>query len=144
MSTAETETPAEELARLRLEDAERERESLDEEQAFELEALRLVSQLSKELGKRGKDFEVVTTPFGVFGVKKPDAQGVAQWDKAIAADASTDRLIMILRHYIVPEAKALEFHQVATDRPGIVKGQNSVGMAFLGLTGAVKFDAKKK
>jgi len=90
----------------------------------------------------------VNTPFGVWGVRKPDAQGIAQYDKAgkamVERGESADRVIGVLRHYIVPEDKMLDFHKVATERPGVVTGANSVGMAFMSLTGQVRFDAKKK
>ena len=134
----------ERLKALRAEEANRQANADLEEDALELEELELVSELSKT-GVRGKDFEVVNTQFGVFGVTKPDPRGIAAWDKAVSEKViSPDRLAGILRNYIVPTSKAIEFHGVATERPGIVSGPGSVGMAFLSLTGAVRFDSKKK
>lgn len=136
---------ADELATLRAEEQRRLEILQEDEDARELEELRLSSQLAKELGVRGKDFEIVNTTFGVFGVRKPDAQGIAQWDKAVSATPpSAERLIGILRHYVVPESKKLEFHAVASERPGIAMGSYSVAAAFQSLTGAGRFDAKKK
>lgn len=138
-------TPAEELAQLRKEAALREEERQADEDARELEELRLDAKLSAEMGKRGIDYEIVNTPFGVWGVRKPDAKGLQQWDRAVdAKEVSNERLAGILRHYIVPEDKALDFHRVATDRPGIARGQGSVGMAFLALSGHVRFEGQKK
>ncbi len=145
MTTQTSPNPSERLKALREEESQRQAQADAEEDARELEELELVSELSKT-GTRGKDFEVVNTPFGVWGVLKPDPRGIAAWDKAVSEKIiSPDRLAGILRNYIAPPAsKAIEFHAVATERPGIVSGPGSVGVAFLSLTGAVRFDAKKK
>lgn len=137
------ETPEEELARLRAEEHDRQEAEAKEEEARELEELRLVSTLSRE-GKRSVDFEVVNTPYGVFGVRKPDAQGIAQFDKAVAVEnPSVVKIIGILRNYILPTSKALEFHKIAQERPGIATGENSVATAFRALTGATRYKGKK-
>lgn len=138
-------SPAEELKKLRDEEAKAEETREAEEQARELEELRLASRLRGELGVRGKDFEVVNTPYIVFGVRKPDAQGIAQINKAVDEKTpNVDRIIGILRNYIVPDEKKNEFHLVAAERPGVATGANSAMAAFLGLAGAIRFDAKKK
>src|SRR5580658_6785677 len=133
------ESPAEELRRLRANAAARQKVEEEENEARELAELRLVEELS--LGgsrKRGVDFEVVNTQFGVFGVRVPDPRGIKQWDVATGSATDEDpvdpnRLAGILKHYIVPEKDQERFHLTATDRPGIVTGPTSVGAAFLAL-----------
>jgi|HubBroStandDraft_6_1064221.scaffolds.fasta_scaffold525160_3 hypothetical protein len=144
MNTQTAPVDVERLRALRLEESLRQESADREEDSRELEELELVSELSKT-GVRGKDFEVVNTQFGVFGVTKPDARGIAAWDKAVSEKViSPDRLAGILRNYILPTSKAIEFHAIATERPGIVSGPGSLGVAFLSLTGALRFDSKKK
>jgi hypothetical protein len=133
-------TSEERLKALREREAARLEALQAEEDARELEELELAESLSS-LGVRGKDFEVVNTPFGVFGIKKPDARGIAAWDKASGTNANTDKLTVILRSYIVPEVDKLKFHQVCTERPGVT---SIVAAAFLSLVGVVRFEQKKR
>jgi hypothetical protein len=141
-ATPTPETPAEELKRLRQERAARDEQAQAEEDGRELEELRLDARLSGELGKRGKDYELVNTPFGVFGVRTPDSQGIAAWDRITGEKTiNTDKLTTMLRHYVVPIEKQVEFHQVATDRPAVA---HRVGTAFAALLGSERLEGKKK
>jgi hypothetical protein len=141
---AEGETKAERFARLRRAESARQQALSEEADGFELEALELAEKLSAGGKVRGRDFEVVETPWGVFGVRKPDPQGIAQLNKALLADKDDpDRLTGILKNYIVPDEKKNPFHALATDLPGFVSS-GYVTAAFLKLAGVEAFQAKKK
>lgn len=135
-----------ELEQLEQRDAEREKTAEKAAQARRLDELRLVEQLRGQLGgERGQAFEVVNTPWGVWGVRKPDSRGLQAFDREMKKDESDPvKLVEILRHYIVPEDRKLAFHAVGSERDGVVLASNSVGMAFLSLAGRARFDAKKK
>jgi hypothetical protein len=136
------EVQAERLKELRKREAARQEVAQAEDDARELQELELVERLEADgLGVRGKGFEVVNTPFGVFGIKKPDARGMAAWDKASGSGANSDRLTGILRNYIVPESDAMRFHAVCSDTPGVTQ---VVAAAFLFLSGNVRFEQKKR
>jgi hypothetical protein len=142
-ASVSSETPAQKLSRLRQAEAERQ-DAIDKAaEAFELEALELAETLSTGGAVRGKDFEVVETPWGVFGVRKPDPRGIAQVNKAIEKDKDTDTLAGILKNYIVPDSKKNPFHALATDLPGFISS-GYVTAAFLKLAGVEAFQAKKK
>src|SRR5271156_709848 len=108
-------TAADLLTLLRAEKAKRDEVSEAEEDARELEELKLDSELSSQGLKRGKDYEIANTPFGVFGVKRPDPQGFKAWEKATSATpVDTDRLAGVLKNYILPPGpKQNEFHLAA-------------------------------
>lgn len=135
--------PEEELAKLRRSREEREAAAEAEAQRLELEELRLDEELSST-GKRGKDYEILVTDFGVFGLKKPDTKGIEAWRKLTSkdsADITEDKIAMILRHYIVPEARANDFHLATTERPEVATRMAHV---FRALLGAKHIESKKK
>ena len=143
MTEAQALSPEEELAKLRKSREARDAAAEADDQALELEELRLDEQLSAA-GKRGKDYEIVATDYGVFGVKTPDTKGIDAWDRLTKKDSSEltgDKVVAILRHYIVPPERVNDFHRVATERPMIA---NRVGLAFVSLMGAKHIESKKK
>lgn len=135
------------LAALRAKRSLRDREEEAEEEARDLRELELEDMLADKLGKRGKDFLVVSTPWGVWGVRKPDPQGVTQYSRRMTEFEKTNDilgLVGVLRHYIEPPEAANDFHKVAAERPFLVTGTGGIGLAFMALAGLVSADAKKK
>jgi hypothetical protein len=135
-----------ELATLRA--AERDRLDAEdaEETARELEELKLAKQIAEETGgRRGRDFEVVNTEHGVFGVRKPEFDQVKRWNKISdrlgGGKAEPDDLIPVLRDHIIGKEKALAFHAAAAAFPGII---NEVSRGFMRLMGITLGDSKKK
>ena len=137
------ETPAAKLKRLRDEKQKRDDAAAEEEEALELEALELDSKLSAGGAKRGKDYEIEVTPFGVFGIKLLDAPGIAALNKVTADPQQTDadKLTMVLRPYILPETKQIDFHTVCTSRPDV---SYLLALAARKLLGSKGIEAKKK
>lgn len=149
MSTVETaqttptqEEPAEVLRRERLQKARKKNDDHAAAKRRELEDREIeVAELTEKLevstkGKRGTDFEVVSTPFGVYGIRKPDHQAVTNWDKATNEKRlSLDWQIGLLRHYILPDPNVdgIAWAQQGALRPGIVW---ETAAAFTALMGA--------
>lgn len=118
-----------------------EKEATDER---ELEALELQAKIVAETkGVRGRDFAIVNNVFGVFAVRKPDAQAIGNWDRARDEDRlSLEWQIALLRNYIFPDkARGIEWAQIASDRPGLVW---ETANAFLELMGVSKSAVSKK
>lgn len=139
---AAPEGAADKLARLRKEKAKRDAEAEAEAEARELAELELDSKLS-ETGKRGRDYEILSTAFGVFALALPDAGGIAQFNKATkdANALDADRIAGILRHYVVPESQKIEFHRICTERPDVAFRAAGLVRALLG---SEALDSKKK
>jgi hypothetical protein len=133
----------EQLAALKKARATREAEEQAEAERLEFEELRLDEELAGKLGKRGKDYEILSTEFGVFALKRPDTKGLEAWRRATKdPDAITeDKLAMVLRHYIVPAERANDFHLATTERPEIATRMAHV---FRALMGAKHLESKKK
>lgn len=138
------ETRPERIARLEREQRAREEQAETEAEDRHVEALELDAELAATVGKRGRDYEVVETPFCVFGVRRPDKRGIQQINKATSdlENIDTDKLAGIVRHYVLPEGKKqIDFHAAASDHGDIAIRATS---AIRALLGSEKLDAKKK
>ena len=72
----------ERLAELRAAQYDREQAKAEKAEELELEALELAAKLETSIGKRGEDFAIIQNAFGVFAIRKPDAQAIRNWERA--------------------------------------------------------------
>jgi hypothetical protein len=137
------ETKKERLEALRTARAARDKAAADAADERELAAEELHAALAGPDMVRGVDFEIVTNPFGVYAIRKPDNQAILNWDNATKGKKlSLDWQIGILRNYILPDkAKGIEWAQVAAQRPGLAWDTSN---AFMRLMGVVVEETEKK
>ena len=110
----------ERLAELQKQRAESEQAETDRALERELAAEELAVKLAPALGKRGEDFAIISNRYGVFGLRKPDAQAIRNWERAEEKQKlSLEWQIGILRHYIEPKDTALPWAQTCAQRPGV-------------------------
>lgn len=118
------------------------KEAKDAADRQELEVERLAAKCEADGKVRGKDFEIIVNPFGVFAVRAPDDHAILTWENASSKKKdSADWLSQYLRHYIISDDKGIAWATVGAKRPGLVY---QTGNAFLKMMGAVTDESEKK
>jgi hypothetical protein len=138
-----TEEQKSQLEKFREARAAKDQAEQDATELREFERESLVAELEKTLGKENVDFKIIDNPFGLFAIRKPDLKAIRNWEQAPEAKRTNlEWAISLLRHYIAPESKSIEWCQIGGNgRPMLIW---HTANAFVELMGLDKTAAGKK